>query len=250
MVLDPDFLVRGIKEISLLPYDEVQQVIPWLTEIAVSLQKEWTFEDLLNVTGQANLIAWLQRVQRLQAHGLVENAGGNRYKIVDGVREFFQAANIYNQTIFDKVSVRTDIDLGQFPWSSSQSQNIVKQIADAVQAAPEEIRRFDIEKVWVTLEMPVGLADLLTESVRQNQKAPEGMQIITILPKNLDTLIRYHFDVNELQHLVYQMNIEYQDLTGETKHAKILALIDHCKRHGRLEQLIYLCRLMRPHINW
>lgn len=51
-----------------------------------------------------------------------------------------------------------------------------------------------------------------------------------------DFIDRY-FDDNELRDLCFDLGIDYQNLSGDNKSAKIRELIMHCERYGRYQEL-------------
>lgn len=69
---------------------------------------------------------------------------------------------------------------------------------------------------------------------------------LTTLHKMLD---RY-FDLEEIRTLCFQLNVDYDSVRGEGKSARIRHLILDLARHGRLEQLVAMVSLERPHVTW
>lgn len=58
------------------------------------------------------------------------------------------------------------------------------------------------------------------------------------------------FDQDELQTLVFDLGVDWDELSGEKKSAKSHSLISYLARRGRLEDLIELLREERPNENW
>ena len=69
------------------------------------------------------------------------------------------------------------------------------------------------------------------------------------LPDLRDLLAR-HFNQEELRQLCFDLGIEYEDLRGDTRHAKAQALVAYCHRTDDLPHLITRCRALRPAVNW
>lgn len=67
---------------------------------------------------------------------------------------------------------------------------------------------------------------------------------------DLTRKIRNYFNANELQTLCLQLNIEYEDLAGNTLDNKSLELIEYCARRDRTNELIFLLQQERPLVNW
>ena len=70
---------------------------------------------------------------------------------------------------------------------------------------------------------------------------------------NIDTLrgkIVENFNLEEIQNLCHDLDIPYEDLSGDTRTAKARELVSYAKRHARLDALIAYCRQNRPSKNW
>lgn len=68
------------------------------------------------------------------------------------------------------------------------------------------------------------------------------------LPNLRDTL-NDHFNKDELHQLCLDLNIEYENLSGDTRRAKAQSLVEYCLRHGRLPDLVQRCHELRPAAN-
>ena len=67
---------------------------------------------------------------------------------------------------------------------------------------------------------------------------------------SLPQQISQHFNLDELRGLCHDLGIEYENLRGETRDAKVLALVLYCQRYGSLSQLQNLLQARRPFITW
>jgi nucleoside phosphorylase/FixJ family two-component response regulator len=54
------------------------------------------------------------------------------------------------------------------------------------------------------------------------------------------------FDLGELKVLVFDLEIEWEDLAGSTKKEKVIEILRFAKRHGRIDDLIDLVKAERP----
>jgi hypothetical protein len=54
------------------------------------------------------------------------------------------------------------------------------------------------------------------------------------------------FNESELHNLCFQLGVDYENLGGEGKAARVQALISYLHRRGRIGDLIEVCREMRP----
>lgn len=59
-----------------------------------------------------------------------------------------------------------------------------------------------------------------------------------------------YFDKPELVALCFELDIDYENLRGDTKIRKCQELIGYCQRRGRIQELIERARLNRPHVSW
>ncbi len=66
----------------------------------------------------------------------------------------------------------------------------------------------------------------------------------------LHQLITTHFDGEELRTLCFDLNVDYDDLRGEGKASKAREFIAYLERHGRIPELVEVCRRLRPHASW
>lgn len=63
-------------------------------------------------------------------------------------------------------------------------------------------------------------------------------------------LIDELFSKEELQELCFQLSVDYDNLGEGGKRNKAQELIRLCQRKGHLDELVVLCREMRPHHDW
>ena len=66
----------------------------------------------------------------------------------------------------------------------------------------------------------------------------------------LRDLIDQHFNDEELRQLCFDLDIDAENLPGDTRIAKAQSLVAHCLRHNRLPQLGEKCRELRPAVEW
>jgi hypothetical protein len=58
------------------------------------------------------------------------------------------------------------------------------------------------------------------------------------------------YNLEELRTVCYDLGVEYEDLSGESKSNKVIALIEYVWRRGRLDALLDYCRQDRPLYPW
>ena len=67
---------------------------------------------------------------------------------------------------------------------------------------------------------------------------------------SLRHLLTQHFDLEELRQLSFDIDINYEELRGETLTAKAQALVEYSLRHNKLTDLVAQCRQLRPTAAW
>jgi hypothetical protein len=58
------------------------------------------------------------------------------------------------------------------------------------------------------------------------------------------------FNASELSELAFNLNIDYEDLAGSNRRAKVRELITHCERRGQVDKLLAALSKMRDSTNW
>ena len=66
----------------------------------------------------------------------------------------------------------------------------------------------------------------------------------------LRQMMERYFDLDDIDALCFDMQIDFEDLKGDTKGPKIRSLIRECEQQTRLEQLVTLCAQQRPSVDW
>jgi CHAT domain-containing protein len=66
----------------------------------------------------------------------------------------------------------------------------------------------------------------------------------------LRDILAQRFNSTELRDLVFYMDIDYEDLSGQTKAAKARELVTYCQRRGLIPKLIEVGQRQRPEIPW
>jgi len=66
------------------------------------------------------------------------------------------------------------------------------------------------------------------------------------LSVNLSGVLKTRFNLDELRTLCFHLGIDYEDLAGSTKGAKVTELVGYCERCSRLAQLVSTVLQFRP----
>jgi hypothetical protein len=59
-----------------------------------------------------------------------------------------------------------------------------------------------------------------------------------------------HFNESELRDLCFELELDYESLSGESKTDKARELVTYYQRHGRSAELEAMCRKLRPNVPW
>lgn len=93
------------------------------------------------------------------------------------------------------------------------------------------------------------LADGPVEAVVLTELRRIGRQVNSLEQMILARLyltVEQQFNESELQNLCFQLGVDYENLAGQGKAARVQTLITYLHRRGRIGDLIETCREMRP----
>ena len=65
----------------------------------------------------------------------------------------------------------------------------------------------------------------------------------------LREILSEHFSSDELQTLCFDLNIDFENLGGQSKQAKARDYIAHCERNSRISELVMTVRRLRPKLS-
>lgn len=68
--------------------------------------------------------------------------------------------------------------------------------------------------------------------------------------KKFRELITIHFDIEELRTLCFDLDIDFDNLRGEGKEAKVRELVAMVRRTNRISDCVILLSELRPHVSW
>ena len=105
-----------------------------------------------------------------------------------------------------------------------------------------------LERIMVALRDAVQPFELLSALVDRNKTdavAPPNINKV-----ELSKLIRRHYDLGEFKSLCFELQVEYEDLAGETLTNKVQALVEYLDRRGRVPHLLPLLKQQRPNTPW
>jgi hypothetical protein len=70
------------------------------------------------------------------------------------------------------------------------------------------------------------------------------------LISHLRIQITNHFNTADLQTLCFELEVKYEDIRSEVFNTTVINIIEHCNRHGLLDDLIKYCEKERPRLIW
>lgn len=85
---------------------------------------------------------------------------------------------------------------------------------------------------------------------KATEKATKSGQQTTVSLKKLKQSLNNIFSVDELRELCFDLGVDYDNLSGSRKTDKIIDLIAYFERRQNLDELISVCRELRPNLNW
>ena len=62
--------------------------------------------------------------------------------------------------------------------------------------------------------------------------------------------ISRHYNLDELQQLVFDLNLDWDEMAGATKSSKIVSLVEMLARNGRLSDLLTSLQAQHPNVHW
>lgn len=68
--------------------------------------------------------------------------------------------------------------------------------------------------------------------------------------KNLHEKIYLYFNMDELMQMAFDLGIEWNDLIGDSKKAKVRELVGLFQRESRLYALVDYCQQKRGNVDW
>jgi hypothetical protein len=62
--------------------------------------------------------------------------------------------------------------------------------------------------------------------------------------------LEQYFNLDELKELTFDLEVNYENLPGETLRSKTRELVNYCQRHNMLPRLVALCASLRSSVDW
>ncbi len=119
------------------------------------------------------------------------------------------------------------------------------------------------DRVYVSTGMGV-IACLDPASGREIRREKVASQLVSAQPVHLPQeprpkneyrvdlrrKIEQFFDLNDIRTLCYDLDINYENLSGGTFNTKVIALIEFVEHNDRLDDLVRWCNEQRPKVTW
>lgn len=68
--------------------------------------------------------------------------------------------------------------------------------------------------------------------------------------RKLRKIISSHFNKNDIIKLAFDLELNYENILNDTADIFALELINECRRHNKLDELVALCQTERPSLDW
>ncbi len=118
---------------------------------------------------------------------------------------------------------------------------VVSRMAEGIQSLTGQLNRLGEQPDWIA---PYDVQGWLSDDDKPEMTYGH-------IKLQLLGMINQYFSPEELIHgLMWSLDIEYDQIAGNTKLAKIQDFIGYCERHGLLAKLIENCKKQRPHVEW
>lgn len=146
---------------------------------------------------------------------------------------------------------------------------VLAELKKALSAMQDNLGKNDTIERDLALARPyfkvAGCLERTIQSIEQMQaggsKTPQGTKaVLTLLEECLSYLpaldvdrirllqiVKHYFDKDELRELSFYLNVDYDQLSGENKRGKAIALLEYLERRGQIRRLEEMVRQLRPH---
>ena len=121
-----------------------------------------------------------------------------------------------------------------------------QQLVDLAQ----KIEDWHIQETDEQEQQPVDSTSKIEEEHIQKTEKQEGSSPATISSQIILSLLREHFDLEELRELCFILGVKYDDLRSEGRKSKARELVMYLDRCGRLPELTREMKKQRPNIPW
>jgi len=185
-------------------------------------------------------------------------------RVEQGLREADYGVLILSKAFFQRPWPRYDLD--QLVTSEQEFEGKTQLLPVWHKVSQQDIARFSptlASKVGVPTEQgldvvieeianavqPSGSVSQISE---QSQFGTPATKIGSVPndPQRLRSILVSNFSDAELRELAYTLEIDYEDLGGDTKGRRVIELIGYCQRRGRLDELEKAVMVARPHLQW
>lgn len=137
--------------------------------------------------------------------------------------------------------------LGYYLQTLKSNDSFWQQVKQALNAAEvvSSIRNTDREALARARENMWWKASSKSDSTSSKTYSTGGLDDNSLAGK----LAKY-FDGEEIRTMCFVLGVEYDNLAGETKNAKVRELLKYLQRHGGMERLIAYCSRERSNVAW
>lgn len=72
---------------------------------------------------------------------------------------------------------------------------------------------------------------------------------MAVTPPQLQKALNKYFSTGELRTLCFELGLDYENLSGDNKNGKALALVQYAQRHGLFNRVVAYVQQARPHVD-
>lgn len=121
-----------------------------------------------------------------------------------------------------------------------------------VDSMRDEIGRLRAELEWVTAAVRILSAQLKSAGIEPavNIDDRKPVDVNTLSMAGLRRKMARAFTVEGVEALAFDLGLDGGDIAGETKDARVIALIEAVNQRGRVAELLLLLEKERPHVKW
>lgn len=185
-------------------------------------------------------------------------------RVEQGLREARYGVLILSPAFFQRPWPRYDLDQLVTTERAYESRTLLLPVWHRM--SQQDIARFSptlASKVGVPTDWGIeAVVEEIANTIRPLQstsrsyenssfkRPPQKLGSTPSDPQRLHSILVANFSNSELWELAFSLQIDYDELSGETKSRKAIELIGYCQRRGRMGELEQAVLQRRPHLQW
>lgn len=130
------------------------------------------------------------------------------------------------------------------PYPTIDDLRTRNQVLELANHASQEEWRMIVRQLSEQIK-EAGLEPVIKPNGRLKAAAEGNDPIVRIY----DLLVGY-FSNGDIEELRFVLGVPEGEISGAEKPQRIIKLVEYCKNHGRLNELVKLCQSKRRHLDW